>query len=164
MSDQNPATTPLTTQGNGGFPLPAIICIAIGAYIVVIVALLILRQLLMKRGVLGGTTCCGKEGDPCCECCIACGESCNCCGSPNLEGCLDSICPTRRKTECADVVQCRCCTDPEQGCSTCCGGDEPLCDCGNCNCQCQPPACEECNCFCFTCQLKDPAPPMQEDY
>lgn len=148
-----PATTPPPPPDEDSLvlPVPAIVCIAIGAYIVLIVLILCIRQCLIQRGKLTDDccNCCGKEREcKCCDCWLAFAESCNCCSNPNLTTCLDQCCPTRKKLTCADVILCQCC---ETGC---CGSEEPLCQCGNCNfnCQCQSPECQDINCCCFQLQ------------
>ena len=51
-----------------------------------------------------GCSWCGKEAElRCCDCCIACGESCNCCRSPSISACLDSIC-CERKVMCFSLL------------------------------------------------------------
>lgn len=140
-------------------PTAAIISIAIGCYIVVVGLLLILRQCLMDRGVFSETCClcCGEgEGLDCCKCGECCMMYCNCCGSPDMEACCDSICPTRRRMDCADIIMCQCCMDNE--CCQCCYSEEPLCDCGACNCQMQSPDCSSINCCCFELKLNTPPP------
>ncbi|ELU13760.1 hypothetical protein CAPTEDRAFT_190345 [Capitella teleta] len=156
----NPDSTP-TTAPDEQLPIIYIVFIAFGVYIFIFVTGLVIRQLLMKRGLCANNSLFGKEGDPCCECCVACGESCNCFSSPSLEGCLDSICPARRTMSFSEIVQCRCCNDPNQQCCGCCGGEQPLCDCGNCDCRCncQLPQCDNINCCCF--QIN--ASPSNED-
>ncbi|KAK2170268.1 hypothetical protein LSH36_3g00057 [Paralvinella palmiformis] len=114
----SPDVKPVNSTQQLALPLPAIICIAIGAYIVLIIIILLIRQLLLQRGMCAYGQCCGKEGDPCCECCIACSESLNCCRSPNIEACLDSCCPARRQMDCVDIIMCQCCADPN---NQCCG-------------------------------------------
>ena len=146
------------------FPVAAIVCISIGAYIVVVAVILLVRQILLGKGFCtGACSCCGEEGKlQCCECCIACSEAMNCCKAPSVESCLDSICPARRNYDCADIVMCQCCADPDNQCCSCCGGDTPLCDCGNCNCMCdcKPPDCDTINCFCCELAVKQP---LQDD-
>ncbi|XP_013379640.1 keratin-associated protein 5-5 [Lingula anatina] len=116
------------------------------------------RQCLLSRGICGECNCCGKEGEPqCCECWIGFAECCNCCRSPNIESCLDSVCPQRRSMDFADIVTCQCCGE-----GGCCGENEQCCDCGNCGCNCNC-NCDELNCLCCQISLKDAAPPLDDD-
>ena len=57
-----------------------------------------MTNIFQKRGLCSeGCGVCGKEAQlQCCECCVGCSETCNCCKNPSLEACLDSICPARR--------------------------------------------------------------------
>ena len=51
------------------------------------------------RGVFSEAccVCCGDDkGLDCCNCGECCLNYCNCCGSPDIEACCDSFCPTRR--------------------------------------------------------------------
>lgn len=157
----NPVTQP--NAGEATFPVAAIVCIAIGGYVVLIVIVIIIRQVLLQRGMCReNCNWCGKEGEPCCECCLSCAESANCCKSPNISACLDSICPARKQLSCTDIILCECCSNQDGGC---CGSEEPLCDCGNFNCtpQCSLPECDSINCLCFSLQLKGPHPDDTDD-
>jgi len=117
-------------------PIAAWFAIAIGAYSLIIVLILVIRQCALAKGLCGECrfNCCqGSCGEWCLE---ACRASCDC-RSPSMTGCLDALCPQRRNTNFADIAMCRCC--PEQ--CDCCGGD--ACD-GN---------CETINCLCCECTL-----------
>lgn len=145
-------------------PVAAIVCIAVGAYILLIILILIIRSILQSHGICSqACNCCGKENQPCCQCCAVLSDTCNCVQSPNLSACLDSICPSRKRMDCADFITCQCCADPNNQCCTCCNSQEPLCDCGqcNCNCACTAPDCQDVNCLCFKIQSK--AIPAPED-
>jgi len=150
MSDVSTVVNTGSTQL--AIPVPAIICIAIGAYLVLIIILLIIRSILISQGVCVKTCrCFGKEGEPCCDtCCAELGDCCNCCASPSLTACLDSICPARQQMDCADIVTCQCCADNQ--CCPCC--DASQCDCGQCQCQCGSPDCNDVGCCCCKLQTK----------
>lgn len=136
-------------------PVAAIVCIAIGSYVLLIVIILIIRSILLSRGICRQSCyCCGKEGEPCCQCCATLAEMCSCCDSPSLQACLDSICPARKQMDFGDFVTCQCCTDPNNTCCTCCNSQQPLFDCGMCNCECTAPECNDINCCCFKFQQK----------
>ncbi|XP_033115321.1 keratin-associated protein 5-2-like isoform X2 [Anneissia japonica] len=123
MADSsNPTSSPTSTQ----LPVSIILVIAIGAYMLVIVALLLLRQFLVARGSCGECAPCGKEDGSfqCCDCWVSLAEACNCCAYPNRRSCLDSLCG-------------------------------PPSNCGGCDFACKAPECEcaEIDCCCFKMQF-----------
>ncbi|CAD5122596.1 DgyrCDS11008 [Dimorphilus gyrociliatus] len=156
----NPIATraPVTEDS---FPLPAILCVSIGGFLVLIIILFIVKELCQRRGCCPecGCTCLGKEGNTqCCECCIECAQCTNCCQSPNLNACLDRICPCeRQRFTCQDLLMCKCCFDEEGCCQKCCAGG--TCSCGDSFCQCTSPDCQVVDCCCFTLNMKNPPPP-----
>ncbi|KAI8504874.1 uncharacterized protein LOC144916794 [Branchiostoma floridae x Branchiostoma belcheri] len=149
----SPTVTPAVSEPL--LPTGAIVVIAVGGYVTLIVIILIIRQCLLSRGVCGECCsggCCSKDEEEagCCECWMAFAECCNP-NAPSMKTCLDSLCP-RQKGRCstAACVNCECCQD-----CTCCGS-EPMCECGDCDCACacQPPECETINFLCFEVRLK----------
>lgn len=138
-------------------PVAAVVCIVIGAYVLVIMLLLTVRSILVSGGACTGESCagcwqCGKQ-PCCCECSSSLAECCPSCESPamSVNACLDSVCPARQRMDVGDCVTCQCCADPNNStCCTSCCSDEPLCDCGecSCSCNCQTPECNEINCCC----------------
>jgi len=150
MSTIAPVTSTL------GLPVAAIVCIAIGAYVVLIVLILAIRSILLSRGVCKQSCgCCGKEGEPCCECCSSFSECCAC-DSPSLTACLDSICPSRKQMDFGDFVTCQCCSDPN---NQCCNSQQPFCDCGACQVSCAQPGCDDITC----CGCKLQSKPLPDD-
>ncbi|XP_058868362.1 uncharacterized protein si:ch211-198p11.6 [Acipenser ruthenus] len=123
---------PLSGLSRLSLPLPAVVLIAVTAYLLLLMGALWLQQCIRSRGLCLGCCQCEK-GSPCggCEYCLACAESCDC-RVPSLRGCLDRACP--RSTDCL------------QG-APCC----PLCDCA---CTWQPPECESVNCLCFEIKMR----------
>ncbi|XP_033115327.1 keratin-associated protein 5-2-like isoform X3 [Anneissia japonica] len=122
MADSsNPTSSPTSTQ----LPVSIILVIAIGAYMLVIVALLLLRQFLVARGSCGECAPCGKEDGSfqCCDCWVSLAEACNCCAYPNRRSCLDSLCgpPSNRctLTRCFSCAACESdeCCGPDSGCN-----------------------------------------------
>ncbi|XP_074642397.1 uncharacterized protein LOC141899777 isoform X2 [Tubulanus polymorphus] len=140
---------PNILPGTEQLPLPAIICIAIGCYIFIVAVALIIKQCLQSRGMCGEVQCCGKEGDPCCACCLTIAQACNCCQSPSVKGCMDRCCPNRRHFDCVDIILCQCCTPPGPGKDPLCGFNNMSCTCG-----CSAPECENINCLCFEIKMK----------
>ncbi|KAM9541535.1 uncharacterized protein ACWYII_039053 isoform 1-T4 [Salvelinus alpinus] len=107
-------------------PLPAVLMIVVGLYMIFLAMALWFRQCLKEQ--------CSPECGDCCpniapfEYCLACAESCNC-RMPSLRSCLDQTCP-----------------------STC--PSLPNCNMWDCACTCQPPECESFNCLCFEIKLR----------
>ncbi|XP_064613171.1 uncharacterized protein LOC135476954 [Liolophura sinensis] len=101
MSDTIPAIpTQTPVASSTQLPTAAIVCIAVGGYVVLVVIILVLRQCCLARGMCGQWELCGKEEQPqCCECCISLSESCDCCKSPSVTSCLDSVCPNRKDAQ-----------------------------------------------------------------
>ncbi|XP_019906217.1 uncharacterized protein si:ch211-198p11.6 isoform X1 [Esox lucius] len=102
-------------------PLPAVLMIVVGVYMLFLAMALWFRQCLKEQ-------CSPECGDCCpniapCDYCLECAESCNC-RTPSMRSCLDQTCP-----------------------STC--PSLPNCAMWDCACTCQPPECESFNCLCF---------------
>ncbi|XP_014677758.1 PREDICTED: keratin-associated protein 5-9-like [Priapulus caudatus] len=143
-----------TTEPEDALLLPtaAICVIAIGGYVFLIVIFLLIRQVLMDRGMCGECKhVCGKEGEQCacCQCCITTLSQCDC-KSPNCDICVDSVCPKPQKCDCGKLVTCAWCAQKD-----CCAG-EPLCNSGSCECACSLPECDTVECLCFRIQLRQP--------
>ncbi|XP_038619385.1 uncharaterized LOC112694756 homolog [Tachyglossus aculeatus] len=122
-------------------PIPAIVFIAVGLYLLLMGLVLGTRRCLLARGCCQDCgESCGKTGvrGPCgCHCCCCrrdCAQACDF-TVPSPARCLDACCP--RPAECSWVP----------GCPHCC----PLCDCA---CACQPPDCQSLNCLCFEIKLR----------
>ncbi|XP_077868591.1 uncharacterized protein LOC144359223 [Saccoglossus kowalevskii] len=122
MSDPGQSST--TTESET-LPTAVIVVVAIGAYLVLMVLLLIIRSCLQANGFCNECAPCGKEdgSQQCCDCWVATAEACNCCAYPNMKACLDSICgPANNKCTLANCVSCQACQDNQ------CCGNEPMCD------------------------------------
>ncbi|XP_062919498.1 uncharacterized protein si:ch211-198p11.6 [Mobula hypostoma] len=114
-------------------PLPAIIILVVGVYLVLVVMAVIVRQWLLAQGVCGESNCGGLgEDSPCGQCLLTLAQSCDC-RLPTLTKCMDHCCP--RSLDCGRG-NCPCC---------------PLCDCA---CAFQLPDCETTNCICFEIKLR----------
>ncbi|XP_070571874.1 uncharacterized protein [Ptychodera flava] len=140
--------TPIETTSEQALPTSVIIVIAVGAYLVLVVLILMIRQCLLAQGFCGECAPCGKEdgSQQCCDCWVATAEACNCCAYPNMRSCLDSICgPPDQRCTLNKCMKCESCQNNQ------CCGNEPICDCGACDCacNCQLPECENINCLCF---------------
>ncbi|XP_021374323.1 keratin-associated protein 5-8-like isoform X2 [Mizuhopecten yessoensis] len=100
-----------TSSSDLALDLPVIIIISVICWVAVILIILGIRQMLLSRGVCEagcGCSLCGSEDSPpCCDCCIAMSESCNCC-NPSVGGCLDKCCPNRRSLSCVEILLCQC--------------------------------------------------------
>lgn len=159
---QTPPPTPDSTQNvsSDGLPVAAIVMIAIGGYLVLVVIFLIIRQCLKSQGVsicpawvseFCCGSCCGNEdgtqGCCPCPCFIALAEMCDC-ATPSKKSCLDSVFPT--KQWCDDHFCC--CMNAEPGGAMCQDWKGPECALGDCNCacNCSVPECDSISCFCFT--------------
>eukprot|EP00058_Branchiostoma_floridae_P020374 XP_002605864.1 hypothetical protein BRAFLDRAFT_90817 [Branchiostoma floridae] len=123
----SPTVTPAVSEPL--LPTGAIVVIAVGGYVTLIVIALIIRQCLLSRGFCGECCsggCCSKDEEEagCCECWMAFAECCNP-NAPSMKTCLDSMCPRQK------------------GCGDC-----------DCACACQPPECETINFLCFEVRLK----------
>ncbi|XP_042327687.1 uncharaterized LOC112694756 homolog isoform X3 [Sceloporus undulatus] len=131
-------------------PLPAIVFLVVGSYLLLLALVLVLRQcLLVTRGLDGDSlkeqkarglcaNCCSCEKRTwpnMCECCMACAESCDCV-LPSPARCLDRCC------SCTNGWEPGTCSFPR----LC-----PLCDCA---CTYQPPDCQNINCICFEIKLR----------
>ncbi|XP_033747821.1 keratin-associated protein 5-5-like isoform X1 [Pecten maximus] len=107
-----------TASSELALDLPVIIIIAVLCWVALVLIILGIRQLLLSRGVCEagcGCAICGSEDSPpCCDCCIAMSESCNCC-NPSVGGCLDKCCPNRKDVKsiceslsCVEILLCQC--------------------------------------------------------
>ncbi|KAK3852147.1 hypothetical protein Pcinc_041252 [Petrolisthes cinctipes] len=157
----------VSVSGTDSFTLPlaAIFCIAIAAYVALIVVGLSVRQCLLKKGV-----CCGQCPDiPCCNCAelgLHCAQACCNCGPlPSCASLMDTYCPTDQECECLDVGSCSSCQEcpspiccENSHCGDACGpslcGDSQLCECQSCLCTCAPPECSTINCLCCEITIK----------
>ncbi|KAL8614006.1 hypothetical protein ACOMHN_023241 [Nucella lapillus] len=127
-------------------PTAAIVCIAVGLYVALIVAIVLLCYCLKGRGRCSGdSNCCAKkEGAQSCECCIAMSEGCNCCKSPSLNSCLNSCWPNKKHISCVDIIMCQCCSSDGttfcdwQWCRACRGRENP----------------DTCHCLCLEIRLR----------
>ncbi|XP_054850417.1 uncharacterized protein LOC129339871 [Eublepharis macularius] len=118
-------------------PLPAIIFLAVGSYLLLLVVVLVLRQCLLSRGICANCCSCQKGSLPSvCECCLACAESCDC-ALPSPARYLDDCC------HCTNGWDMGTCSTLPSWC--------PLCDCA---CAYQPPDCQSINCICFEIKLR----------
>lgn len=158
-----PTPDPTNNTANEGLPTAAIVMIGVGAYFVLIVILLIIRQCLKSQGIsicpawvseMCCGSCCGGEDDAArcclCSCFLPMAEMCDC-STPSKKSCLDSVCPT--KQWCDDTFCC--CMNAEPGGAMCQDCNGPECGLGDCNCACNcaAPECDSINCFCFTIDL-----------
>nr|XP_034990618.1 uncharaterized LOC112694756 homolog isoform X1 [Zootoca vivipara]XP_034990619.1 uncharaterized LOC112694756 homolog isoform X1 [Zootoca vivipara]XP_034990620.1 uncharaterized LOC112694756 homolog isoform X1 [Zootoca vivipara]XP_034990621.1 uncharaterized LOC112694756 homolog isoform X1 [Zootoca vivipara]XP_034990622.1 uncharaterized LOC112694756 homolog isoform X1 [Zootoca vivipara] len=118
-------------------PLPAIIFLVVGSYLLLLALVLVLRQCLMARGLCANCCSCEKRPWPnMCECCLTCAESCDC-ALPSPTRCMDRYCTcTNQGWEPGACSFPRLC---------------PLCDCA---CTYQPPDCQNINCICFEIKLR----------
>ncbi|XP_049760066.1 keratin-associated protein 10-11 isoform X2 [Elephas maximus indicus] len=117
-------------------PIPAIVFIAVGVYLLLLGLVLLIRHCLLAQG------CCTDCSSPCRkpsaserqDCCWTCAEACDF-PLPSPALCLDACCP--QPTEAGWAPHCpHCC---------------PLCDCA---CACQLPDCQSLNCLCFEIKLR----------
>ncbi|XP_019504250.1 PREDICTED: uncharacterized protein LOC109385938 isoform X1 [Hipposideros armiger] len=132
---RNPTPAPVSSPSLL-LPIPAIVFIAVGIYLLLLGLVLLTRHCLLAQG------CCANCSSPCRkqgasrtqDCCWACAEACNF-PLPSPAHCLDACCP--QPTEAGWAPRCpRCC---------------PLCDCA---CACQLPDCQSLNCLCFEIKLR----------
>ncbi|XP_014354153.1 uncharacterized protein SI:CH211-198P11.6 [Latimeria chalumnae] len=129
------SVSPLASSGLL-LPVPAIVFIAVGAYLVLLIIIIVVRQCLLERGFC--VDCCSWGKDlqlGCWKYCLACAESCDC-KIPSLNHCLDNYCPRSRDCDVGNCLSCSCC---------------PYCDCA---CAFQPPDCESINCICFEIKMR----------
>ncbi|XP_036775388.2 sperm mitochondrial-associated cysteine-rich protein isoform X1 [Manis pentadactyla] len=117
-------------------PIPAIVFIAVGIYLLLLCLVLLTRRCLLAQGCC--TDCsslCRKQGaSRPQDCCWTCVEACDF-PLPSPANCLDACCP--QPTEAGWAPPCHCCC--------------PLCDCA---CACQLPDCQSLNCLCFEIKLR----------
>ncbi|KAM5227365.1 uncharacterized protein ACOB6Z_016371 [Ctenodactylus gundi] len=117
-------------------PIPAIVFITVGIYLLLLGLVLLIRHCLLAQG------CCQDCSSPCRkqgasgpqDCCWNCAEACDFpLSSPARY--LDACCPQPSEADWAPR------------CPRCC----PLCDCA---CACQLPDCQSLNCLCFEIKLR----------
>ncbi|XP_051001221.1 uncharacterized protein LOC127188908 [Acomys russatus] len=117
-------------------PIPAIVFIAVGIYLLLLGLVLLTRHCLLAQG------CCTDCSSPCRnrgasetqDCCWSCAEACDF-PLPSPAHYLDACCPHPSGVGWAPR------------CPRCC----PLCDCA---CACQLPDCQSLNCLCFEIKLR----------
>ncbi|KAK3084763.1 hypothetical protein FSP39_018489 [Pinctada imbricata] len=118
-----------------------IICIAAACYTALILILVLVRYILVRRGVCGESKCapCGSEEGPgCCSCCQSIAESDGCKCDPSLRGCLNNCCPKSKKLDpsCCTIGQCPASTGCDFSCQEC----------------------QSINCCCFEIKIKQSTP------
>ncbi|KAM9305376.1 uncharacterized protein PAF06_013923 [Gastrophryne carolinensis] len=143
-----PAVSATTTSASVlSIPLPGIILLAISAYIIVLLFLLLIHQCLRARGCC--PSCMGWQkvgGLGLCDACESCAQSCDC-RVPTVARCMDSCCPSKPTCSCCHDVSCCPCE------ASCCPSDVSCCSCGFPSCPCdfsfKRPDCTTVNCiFC----------------
>ncbi|KAK7938753.1 hypothetical protein WMY93_002079 [Mugilogobius chulae] len=107
-------------------PLPAILLITLGIYMLLLGIALWIRYCLKDRCSVSCCDCC--PGVSLGENCFKMAELCDC-RPPSLRSCLDYSCLGY--------------TCPSPSCSNL-----------DCACTCQPPECDTCNCLCFEIRIK----------
>ncbi|XP_032183666.1 uncharaterized LOC112694756 homolog isoform X3 [Mustela erminea] len=134
-SPWNPTPAPISSPSLL-LPIPAIVFIAVGIYLLLLGVVLLTRHCLLAQG------CCADCSSPCRkqgasrpqDYCWTCAEACDF-PLPSPAHCLDACCP--QPTEAGWAPRCpRCC---------------PLCDCA---CACQLPDCQSLNCLCFEIKIR----------
>nr|XP_033800230.1 uncharaterized LOC112694756 homolog [Geotrypetes seraphini]XP_033800231.1 uncharaterized LOC112694756 homolog [Geotrypetes seraphini]XP_033800232.1 uncharaterized LOC112694756 homolog [Geotrypetes seraphini]XP_033800233.1 uncharaterized LOC112694756 homolog [Geotrypetes seraphini] len=132
-----PSSVPLQGSISGlMLPLPAIVLLAVTAYLLFLLLVISFRQCLLARGFCADCCSWGKASQlGLCDCCLTCAESCDC-RVPSMTRCLDSCCPRGTTCDPGSCLTSRCC---------------PLCDFA---CAYQPPDCETINCICFEVRLR----------
>ncbi|XP_045705131.1 keratin-associated protein 10-10 [Phyllostomus hastatus] len=134
-SPWNPTPAPVSSRSLL-LPIPAIVFIAVGIYLLLLGLVLLTRHCLLAQG------CCTDCSYPCRkqaasrpqDCCWTCAEACDF-PLPSPAHYLDACCP--QPTEAGWAPRC----------PPCC----PLCDCA---CACQLPDCQSLNCLCFEIKLR----------
>ncbi|CAL1533766.1 unnamed protein product [Lymnaea stagnalis] len=117
MSNSNNQTD-LKRGEEDPFPIAAIVCLAVGGYVVIVIVIVIVRYMLVKQGVCK-PQCCTSQSGSCCLVCTKLNEACPCCCSSNVDGCLSKICGKRKTTNCVDILLCNCCGCTEGCCDNC---------------------------------------------
>ncbi|KAK7067926.1 hypothetical protein SK128_015105 [Halocaridina rubra] len=154
-------------------PLAAIFCIAIAAYVLLVIIGLSIRQCMLKKGFCEDNcrmiSCCN-----CAELGLRCAQACSCCGSkPTCSSVLDCCCPEKSSCSCLQESQCeKCfhCTNSFTLCDDCCQSSctqctsclstlsicspSSVCDCQSCLCTCTTPECSTINCLCCEITIK----------
>ncbi|KAG5263208.1 hypothetical protein AALO_G00283790 [Alosa alosa] len=122
-------------------PLPAVLLVAVCAYMLVLWVALWSRHCFKVECGPDCCSCCGSVSV--CDYCMLCAETWNC-TVPSLRMCLDASCPAPACPQCS-CPQCSC---PDPSCPQC---SPPSWPCGNMDlsCTCQRPQCDMINCFCF---------------
>ncbi|XP_069508135.1 uncharacterized protein [Ambystoma mexicanum] len=131
-----PAEVPQQTGVDLQLPVPAIVLIAVGAYLLAMVLIILIRQCLLAQGLC--IDCCSWDKTShlgLCDCCFTCAEFCDC-RIPSVASCLDTCCPRSNGCDCESCAGYHFC---------------PLCDCA---CAYQPPDCQSINCICFEIKLR----------
>ncbi|XP_071111023.1 uncharacterized protein [Haliotis cracherodii] len=114
-SGSNPATG---GESELALPVAAIVCLAVGGYVMLIIIIILVRYFLVSRGICECGSWCAKSDEDAqsCACCAELAECCNCCKSPTVTSCLDSICPNRKDAQaccqrmgCIELLLCQCC-------------------------------------------------------
>ncbi|KAB0394871.1 hypothetical protein E2I00_008106, partial [Balaenoptera physalus] len=134
-SPWNPTPAPVSSPSLL-LPIPAIVVLAVGIYLLLLGLVLLTRHCLLAQG------CCTDCSSPCRkqgasrpqDCCWTCAEACDF-PLPSPAHYLDACCPQPAESDWAPH------------CPRCC----PLCDCA---CACQLPDCQSLNCLCFEIKLR----------
>ncbi|XP_059888019.1 uncharacterized protein [Globicephala melas] len=134
-SPWNPTPAPVSSPSLL-LPIPAIVVLAVGIYLLLLGLVLLTRHCLLAQG------CCTDCSSPCRkqgaskpqDCCWTCAEACDF-PLPSPAHYLDACCPQPAESDWAPR------------CPRCC----PLCDCA---CACQLPDCQSLNCLCFEIKLR----------
>ncbi|XP_059146191.1 uncharacterized protein LOC131933438 [Physella acuta] len=165
----NANQTDLKKGNEEEFPVAAIVCLAVGGYVMLVIIIIVIRHFLRKKGACQ-STCCEISDEPCCVACSKVNEACPCCCSSNVDGCLSKVCGQRKKISCVDILLCNCCGCTEGCCEACecksclpsthgcCGGETSCCV--------QRPGCADCwedelenntcKCLCLAIKVRSP--------
>lgn len=134
-------------------PIAAIFCLAMGLYLLLILAGLLIRKCLLAHGIcmhcnpkLNTTICC----NPCASCVHWCD-----CKMPTADNCLDAICPAKQRINCIEFFVCdwtsvQCCN--EGGTYTCGSGDY--------SCTYEASQCDSINCLCCEISFRNVSAPQ----
>ncbi|KAK8394583.1 hypothetical protein O3P69_006616 [Scylla paramamosain] len=138
------------SEGAWDVPLAAIFCIAIAAYVAMVIIGLSIRQCLLKKGMCGSpcpdVACCS-----CAELGLHCAQACCNCGPlPSFASIMDHCCPADQRCSCLSCGTCEVCEDCSY-CSEWC----PTLPCDSCQCpQFSAPECSTINCLCCEITIK----------
>ncbi|BFZ18769.1 hypothetical protein BsWGS_21808 [Bradybaena similaris] len=126
------------------FPVAAIVCLLVGGYVMLVMIFLVVRRLLVSKGIFQSHCCCPQSLPTCCgklaEVCQSC--SCHSCCE---EGCLRTFCVINKETKCKDIFCC--CCGCQQGCCDSCTGVCPA----SLSCCHQSAKCCACDSHCLSC-------------